>query len=390
MAKRNFGSKLFVAIVCCCAVLGGFVMQADAGEKKKELTIANIRWDMGDIAFNGDQYGSEMEIKDIEAEQGIKINMLTFGSNDPQEARKAAEAYFARGVDGIMLSAFQPSAVMPIVREANRRNIPIVTHDSAVPGGKQISVFPLAISAGEIVGKALLDDVVRIRGDEYLKEQGGHIVELRGIVTMGVDIQRYTGWRNVLEPFLKKYPKVTVSTHVAEFNANKARQAADANTSRYGDKILCFFSIDGTMGVAGAIPALKSAGLFKPKDDAKHIPVATIDGTEEEFEASRRGDLDFFIDNGKLTQGRLVMRTLVKWIQDGWDAMPKAGEALWPEDQNSRQPYVVVDGGSQEPQFEGYVYSFKNLCIPLDIDANSKEGWGNAYHQAINGKWPWE
>jgi hypothetical protein len=84
------------------------------------------------------------------------------------------------------------------------------------------------------------------------------------------------------------------------------------------------------------------------------------------------------------------MRTLVKWIQDGWDAMPKPGEDLWPNDKNSRQPYVVVDGGSQEPQFEGYVYSFKNLCIPLDVPADSKEGWGNAYYQAINGKWPWE
>ena len=169
-----------------------------------------------------------------------------------------------------------------------------------------------------------------------------------------------------------------------------ADSSADANISRYGDKILCFFSIDGTMGVAGAIPALKSAGLFKPKSDPKHIPVATIDGTEEEFEAARRGDLDFFIDNGKLDQGRMAMRALYEWMNKNWDDMPKVGEPLWPEYESLRQPYVIVDGKTQEPSFEGYIYSFRNLCFPLDMDANSKEGWGNAYYHAINGKWPWE
>ncbi|MCC8166227.1 MAG: sugar ABC transporter substrate-binding protein [Planctomycetes bacterium] len=382
--------RMVVGLAVAVAMLGAtFAASAFAGEKK-EFTIANIRWDMGDIAFNGDQHGTELEIKDIEARDGVKINMLTFGSNDPQEQRKAAEAYFARGVDGILLSAFQPSAVIPIVREANRRGIPIVTHDSAVPGQKQITVYPLAVSAGEILGNAMLKNVEEIRGEEYLKNEGGHIVELRGIVTMGVDIQRYTGWRNALEPFLAKYPKVTVSTHVAEFNANKARQAADANLSRYGDKVLCFFSIDGTMGVAGAIPALKSAGLFKPRTDPKHIPVGTIDGTEEEFEAARRGDLNFFIDNGKITQGRLAMRTLYEWMTLGFDALAKPGDELWPKDEDIREPYEVVDGKTQEPEFEGYIYSFRNLCYPLDMDGKSKDGWGNAYYHAINGKWPWE
>jgi hypothetical protein len=85
-------------------------------------------------------------------------------------------------------------------------------------------VFPLAVSAGEEVGKAILDKIVALKGDAYLKEKGGHIVELRGMVTLGVDIQRYQGWRNVLKPFLAKYPKVTVATHVAGFNAAKARK----------------------------------------------------------------------------------------------------------------------------------------------------------------------
>jgi len=53
---------------------------ASSAESKKEITIANVRWAMGDIAFNGDQYGTEQEIKDFEARTGIKVNLLTFGS----------------------------------------------------------------------------------------------------------------------------------------------------------------------------------------------------------------------------------------------------------------------------------------------------------------------
>lgn len=385
--KRTFS---VLSLVLITAVFLLIISGLAISEEKKELIIANVRWDMGDIAFNGDQYGTEQEIKDFENRTGIKVTMLTFGSNDPAKQRTAAETYFSRGIDGMLLSSINPNAVIPIVEEANRRNIPIVTHDSMVPGGKQISVFPLAVSAGEIVGKALLDKIERLKGEDYLKEKGGHIVELRGMVTLGVDIQRYTGWKNVLNPFLEKYPKVTISTHVCGFNADKARQAADAVISKYGKEILGFFSIDGTMGVGGVIPALKSAGLFYPIDDPNRIPVVTIDGTEEEFEACRRGDLDYFIDNGKLDQGRMAVRALLQWILEGWDAMPKPGETLWPEEKSSRQPYFIVDGMEQEPPFEGYVYSFQNLLVPVDIPADSKEGWGNAYSYALKGVWPWE
>jgi ribose transport system substrate-binding protein len=366
------------------------VVSFAVAQERKEITIANIRWDMGDIAFNGDQYGTETYLKEFEQKTGIKVKMLTFGSNDPIEQRKAAEAYFSRGIDGMLLSAINPPAVVPIVQEANRRNIPVVTHDSMGPGGKQISVFPLAVSAGEEVGKAILDKIVALKGDAYLKEKGGHIVELRGMVTLGVDIQRYQGWRNVLKPFLAKYPKVTVATHVAGFNAAKAREIVDASISRYGNTILGVFSIDGTMGVGGAIPALKSAGLFFPKDDPRRIPVGTIDGTAEEFEAVRRGDLDFMIDNGKLTQGSLAAQALLKWILEGWEAMPKPGQPLFPEVKSSRQPFTVIDGQLQDPPFEGYVYSFENLLVPVEIPANSEEGWGNAYTYALTGKWPWK
>jgi ABC-type sugar transport system substrate-binding protein len=96
------------------------VVSFAVAQERKEITIANIRWDMGDIAFNGDQYGTETYLKEFEQKTGIKVKMLTFGSNDPIEQRKAAEAYFSRGIDGMLLSAINPPAVVPIVQEANR------------------------------------------------------------------------------------------------------------------------------------------------------------------------------------------------------------------------------------------------------------------------------
>ncbi len=385
MAKRIF-------VIGVLLVLGVSLVSAQMPANKKEIVIANVRWDVGDIAFNGDQYGSELEIKDFQERTGIKVTMVTSGSNDPQQQINYANTYFSRGIDGMLLSSINPPAVSVIVRECNKRNIPVVTHDSCVPGGKQISVFPLAVGAGELVGQALLDNIVAIRGESYLRTKGGHIVELRGMVTLGVDIQRYQGWKNALGPFLKKYPKVTVTTHVCGFDATKARQAVDAEIAKYGKTIIGVFSIDGTMGVGGAIPALKSAGMFVPKTSANHVPVSTIDGTEEEFTAGRKGDLDFCIDNGKLTQGRLAMRALLQWITEGWDKMPKPGDELYTDDQTSlsRMPYQIIDGMKQDPKFPGYVYSFKNVLVPRDIPYDSEDGWGNAYAHALRGKWPWE
>jgi len=91
----------------------------------------------GDIAFNGDQYGSELEIKDFTARTGIKVKMLTFGSNNPMEQIKAAETFMGRGIDGMLLSSIQSPAVTPIIEQCNKRDIPVVTHDSQVPGGSR-------------------------------------------------------------------------------------------------------------------------------------------------------------------------------------------------------------------------------------------------------------
>ncbi len=387
---------IFIVFIALC-VATALVFASGQGEtkstkdyKKTGITVANIRWDMGDIAFNGDQFGSEQEIKDYTARTGIKVNMLTFGSNNPTEQIKAAETFMGRGIDGMLLSAFQSPAVRPIVEECNRRGIPIVTHDSPVPGGKQVCVVPNAVEAGAIVGQAMLDELVKLRGEDYLKNEGGHIIEIRCIVTLGVDIARYKGWRSVFEPFLAKYPKVTSSVHVAECNATKARQVADAAIARYGDNLLGFWCLEGTTAVGGVVPALKEAGRFFPKDDGRHVVVTTIDGTEEEAAAHRMGDLDFTIDNGKLTQGRLAMRTLLQWITQGWDSLPKPGEKLWPEDQSIRQPYQAFDGKDQDPAFEGYLYSFRNLLMPVDEDGYGKNIWGNEYFHALKGYWPWE
>jgi ABC-type sugar transport system substrate-binding protein len=390
MKKRILSVAVLLVLTVSLVFAAGMGETAQKDYKKDGIVVANVRWDMGDIAFNGDQFGSEQEMKAFTERTGIEVKMLTFGSNDPTEQIKAAETFMGRGIDGMLLSSFQSMAVRPIIEECNRRDIPVVTHDSQVPGGKQVCIVPDAVEAGAIVGQALLDELVKIRGEEFLKNQGGHIIEIRCIVTLGVDIARYTGWRSVVEPFLEKYPKVTTSVHVAECNATKARRVADAAIARYGDNLLAFWCLEGTTAVGGVVPALKEAGRFFPKDDSRHIVVTTIDGTEEEAAAHRHGDLDFTIDNGKLTQGRMAMRALLQWITEGWDSLPGPGEPLWPEEKSVRQPYQVFDGATKDPAFEGHLYSFRNLLIPTDADGYSEDVWGNAYYHAVNGKWPWE
>lgn len=379
---------LVLAVLLVGAVSG--YSQAKKNYKATGITVGNVRWDMGDIAFNGDQYGSELEIKDFTARTGIKVKMLTFGSNNPMEQIKAAETFMGRGIDGMLLSSIQSPAVTPIIEQCNKRDIPVVTHDSQVPGGKQVCVVPDAVEAGAIVGQAMLDLLVKQRGEAFLKNTGGHIIEIRCILTLGVDIARYTGWRSVFEPFLAKYPKVTWSVHVAECNATKARKVADAAIARYRDNLLGFWCLEGTTAVGGVVPALKEAGRFYPKSDSRHVVITTIDGTEEEAAAHRAGDLDFTIDNGKLTQGRLAMRTLLKWIMEGWDSLPGPGESLYPEDRSIRQPFKVFDGRDVDPAFDGHLYSFRNLLMPVDEDGFGKNIWGNEYFYLTKGYWPWE
>jgi len=341
---------------------------------KDTYRVAVIRWEPNDIYFNGVQLGQEMERKSIEDRDGVKIEFTVFGANDVSAQRNALDAQIARGVDGVLLVPWRGEAMIKTVEDLAAKNIPVVVSNAFVPKAKSTFVAFDNETAGRKGGEAIVGWLDKHRGEDWRKQEGV-IIELRCIITASFDIGRSAGYHSAFEPIIKDNPNIKIETREAGCDGSKARKAVDDLISRYGkDKILAVASIDGTMGIGGAIPAFSAQGMLKKSDDPAHIPVATIDGTQPELAALEKGDLTHISVQPATGEGIITMRLLYDMMKSGKlldrsssaETLPIEGEELW-------APVEIIPSSD----FDGDWYKIQAYSIPEDVPANDPRNWAN-------------
>lgn len=353
--------------------------------EKKEYEVAVIRWDPADIYFNGVQLGQEIERKRLEAEEGVSIKFNVFGANDVSKQLTALQTQVGRGVDGVLLVPWRGEAMTAIVTEIREKGIPLVSSNAFVPNAPQIFVAFDNADAGELAGKAIIDRLEKLRGPDWA-QNGGVFLELRCIITASFDIGRHTGWHEVIDPILTANPQLKHEIREAGCDGSKARKAVDDILSRYGtDQLLGVMSIDGTMGVGGAVPALASRGILFPSDDPRHIPIATVDASIPELQAIARGEIDHSSIQSAVGEGVLTMRLLYQMMKEGKiietpateQIMFEGGDELW-------QPVQIIPS----KDFDGPWYKLKASGVPGDVPVDSQKIWSNIMYQSDKGQWP--
>ncbi|MBX6324142.1 MAG: substrate-binding domain-containing protein [Rhodospirillaceae bacterium] len=350
---------------------------------KDAYRVAVIRWDPDDIYFNGVQLGQELERQRIEKADGVKIEFTVFGANDVTQQRNALDAQLARGVDGVLLVPWRGEAMVKLVDELHEKGLPVVTSNALVPKARQVFVAFDNEAAGRRGGQAIIDWLDKHRGTDW-RNKDGVIIELRCIITASFDIGRHTGYHAVFDPLVKEHPNLKIETREAGCDGSKARKAVDDLIARYGkERILAVASIDGTMGVGGAIPAFSAQGMLKKSDDPQHIPVATVDGTKPELEAVQRGDLTHISVQPATGEGIVSMRLLYQMMKSGKliekptgpGTMEMDAEELW-------TPVEIIPS----TQFEGPWYKTQTYSIPEDVAADDPRNWAIQMEQTEEGR----
>jgi ribose transport system substrate-binding protein len=210
------------------------------------------------------------------------------------------------------------------------------------------------------------------------------IIELRCIITASFDISRHNGYRSVFDPIAEQHENLSIVTEEAGCDGGKARNAVDDIISRYGsDQVLAVASIDGTMAVGGAVSALDTRDMLHPKDDSRHIPISTIDGTVPELRALSEGKIDHVSVQPAVGEGIMTMRLLYRMMKSGEsfiaeeDAESMSGDELWMPVQ------VASSDGFEGPWFKTSVYT-----IPGDVSPSNPKIWSNRLHKRENGSLP--
>jgi ABC-type sugar transport system substrate-binding protein len=368
--------------------------EAGGGEAKKNIRIASIRWDPGDIFFNAVQHGQELEAKRLEEAEGVTIEFVVLGGNDTSTQVNAFQTQIDRGVDGILHTPWRGEAMIPLLTQAKEAGIPVVTHNIAVPDAPQVHVAVDNQAAGRLAAEALIEALDELHGEDWAS-QGGLVIALRCIVTGAFDISRFAGFSEVFDPIFEANPDLVLEVREVGCDGGKARSAVDDLLSRYGnDALRAVWAIDGTSGVGGVIPALDARDMLHPVGEQGHIPLATIDGTGPEMEAIARGFLDHASQQPAIAEGIMSMRVLYHYIQNGLLAEPGqapvpaspvptdeswvseglgASVQVYPEGTDVWMPLEVVDAD----RWSGPWYVLPIVEVPEELDPLSDESWPN-------------
>jgi ribose transport system substrate-binding protein len=347
----------------------------DGGGGKKSYNVAIVRWDAGDIFFNGVQAGEEKAIKDLEQKNGVKITTKVVAANDASGQLNGLRSLMAQGIDGVSLVPWRGESMVNTLKQLHNQKIPVVVHNLTVPGAQYPFVAFDNQEAGKLAGTAMVDIIKKARGDAWASK-GGTIMLLRGDVTASFDKDRFAGYMSVLKPLADQNPNLKIVERAnLDYEGEKARKAVDDQITRVGkDNMLAIGSVDGTMAVGGALPALKTSGAVTAANKPNRVAVTSIDCSKAELDSIKAGALAHCSEQPALAEGQLVQNLLFDMMKNktltpsdaaqnvaGWDNAP------WAPLQKTNRPDV---GGAW--------YKTKTFGVPDQVPVDSPFHWANA------------
>jgi ABC-type sugar transport system substrate-binding protein len=354
---------------------GGATSSGGGDSGKKSYNVAIVRWDAGDIFFNGVQAGEEKAIKELEQKNGVKITTKVVAANDASGQLNGLRSLMAQGIDGVSLVPWRGESMVNTLKQLHNEKIPVVVHNLTVPGAEYPFVAFDNQEAGKLAGTAMVDILKKARGDDWASK-GGTIMLLRGDVTASFDKDRFAGYMSVLKPLADKNPKLKIVERAnLDYEGEKARKAVDDQITRVGkDNMLAIGSVDGTMAVGGALPALKTSGAVVKEGAANRVPVTSIDCSKAELDAIQAGSLAHCSEQPALAEGELVQSLLFdmmknKTLTPSAEAQNVAGweNAPWAPLQETKRPDVA-----------GSWFKTKTFAVPGQVPVDSEFHWANA------------
>jgi ABC-type sugar transport system substrate-binding protein len=339
---------------------------------KKEFNIALVRWASDDIFFNGVQAGEEQQIKQLEQANGVKINFKIVAANDASAQLDGLRSLVAQGIDGVSLVPWRGESMVARLKQLEQSNIPVVVHNLTVPGQTAPFVAFDNVAAGSLAGQAIVDELKTSRGPDWAGK-GGAIIILRGDVTNSFDRDRFTGYMSVLKPIVDANPQVKIVERAnLGYQASPARKAVeDAITSNGAANVLAVGSMDGTMAVGGALPALKTAGAVVDKGQPNRVPVTSMDCSKPELDSIQAGQLTHCSEQPAIAEGRIVQNVLFAMMHGGTLTPPDDAATI---DGSNGAPWAPVELGKRD-DVAGKWFKTNAFAVPGSVPVDRPFHW---------------
>ncbi len=224
--------------------------------------------------------GNTASIKEAAAVLGVEL-LFSDAQQKQENQIKAIRTFIAQQVDVIGVSPVVETGWESVFQEAKDAGIPIILVDRRATVSEDLYATFLGsdfLEEGRNAGRIMVD----------LLDGKGNIVELVGTEGSAPAIDRYIGFREILE----EYPEMKIiASRSGDFTRAKGREVMEEFLNTYGDQIDALYAHNDDMAI-GAIRAIEAYGL-KPGEDIK---IVSIDAIRDAFQAMIEGKINATVE----------------------------------------------------------------------------------------------
>ncbi|WP_158805134.1 MULTISPECIES: sugar ABC transporter substrate-binding protein [unclassified Acidisoma] len=227
-------------------------------------------------------------------------------------------------VAALILNPINANSIVPVVKEANKKGIPVFTLDrGAACGDCQVNFLETDNVA---LGKEGADFIAEQLKKRYGSVKG-NVVDLEGLLGTTAGDEREQGFAAELAVLQKDNPDLKlVAKQAADFDADKAFNIMTQLLAAHNDIDAVFNGNDDN--AVGAIRAIRQANRFAPIGDPKHIVIISIDGTEQALSAIRKGQMDGTLSQNPLTMAKQSVAYVEAYLHGDKASIP--AHQFWP------------------------------------------------------------
>jgi len=297
----------------CLAIAGSSARAADFTVGLSVATLANP-------FFQGMTKG----VKDGIAEHKDLILLNTSANGDANMQTNQVTDLINQHVSALILNPINANSIVPVVKEANKRGIPVFTLDrGAACGDCQINFLE---TDNVELGKEGADFIAAQLKQRYGTVRGS-VVDLEGLLGTTAGDEREQGFATEFAILQKSNPELKlVARQAADFDADKGFNITTQLLAAHDDIDAIFNGNDDN--AVGAIRAIRQANRFAPIDSPKHIVVIGIDGTEQALSAIRKGQMDATLSQNPLTMAKQSVAYVEAYLHGDKAGIP--AHQFWP------------------------------------------------------------
>ncbi|MFJ7368816.1 sugar ABC transporter substrate-binding protein [Lysinibacillus sp. NPDC098008] len=279
-----------VMILTACSSDSSAPKSNNASSDGKKLKIGVVLMSLNSEYWKIHEAGAKKAAADL----GVDVEVLGPAEETLYEEQvRMVEDFISAGVDGLVVAASLPEAMLPALQKANAQGIPVVLADANVESFKEAVTF---------IGTENYD--AAYKGGEYantLLKAGDKVLIIRGQMGAKVHDERTNGFQDALKEL-----GIEAIVQDAQSDRMKAVNIVE-NTLTAEPDIKLVFATSDEMAL-GAYTGLSNKG--------SNIPVIGFDGTPDGLNSVKEEHMVANIAQDPFQMGYLGIESVVKATKD--------------------------------------------------------------------------